>query len=62
MRARDTRSTTESPCIKVCHLGVDNVCIGCRRSLDEIGRWSSMDSAERIAVNQRIGFESHERR
>ena len=31
------------------------------RTLDEIARWSTMTSAERIAVNLRVGFESHER-
>lgn len=57
-----TRPTTESPCIKVCHLDVHDVCTGCRRTLDEIVRWSTMSQPERIAVNQRVGFESHEAR
>ncbi len=29
---------------------VRGVCIGCCRTLDEIGRWSGMDEAERSAV------------
>ncbi len=56
-----TVPTTESPCIRVCHLDLDDACTGCRRTLDEIRRWSVMSSAERIAVNRRVAFESHER-
>ena len=40
-----------SPCVKVCQMDpVRGVCIGCCRTLDEIGRWSGMDEAERSAV------------
>ena len=56
------QGTAESPCIKVCQLDLNDRCRGCGRTLDEIARWSSMTSAERIAVNQRLGFVSHERR
>jgi uncharacterized protein len=57
-----TRPTTESPCIKVCQLDLDDRCRGCGRSLDEIRLWRDMSSDQRIAVNQRVGFVSHERR
>ncbi|MFC2992384.1 MULTISPECIES: DUF1289 domain-containing protein [Halomonas] len=43
----------ESPCIKVCQLEGDT-CLGCHRSLDEIGRWSRMDAAEREVVWERL--------
>ena len=40
-----------SPCVKVCQMDpVRGVCIGCCRTLDEIGRWSRMTDAERNAV------------
>ncbi len=54
-------TTTESPCIKVCLLDADQRCRGCGRTVDEITRWRDMTSAERIAINQRVGFVSHER-
>lgn len=63
--ARDrgpTPPTTESPCIKVCLLDLESRCRGCGRTIDEIVRWRSMSAEERIAVNQRVGFVSHERR
>jgi len=53
--------TTQSPCVKVCYIGADHVCAGCRRTLNEIARWSTMSADERIAVNQRVGFESNDR-
>jgi predicted Fe-S protein YdhL (DUF1289 family) len=39
-----------TPCIGVCSLDADGYCIGCRRSLDEIARWSRMDNATRRRV------------
>lgn len=32
----------ESPCIGVCVLDMADVCEGCFRTLDEIGRWSTL--------------------
>lgn len=44
-----------SPCRKVCTLDPDRrLCLGCRRTLDEIGRWTQMTDAERQAVLDRI--------
>jgi len=43
----------ESPCIQVCRLEGD-ICLGCHRSLDEIGRWSRMDAAQREVVWKRL--------
>jgi predicted Fe-S protein YdhL (DUF1289 family) len=37
-----------SPCIGVCELGPDNLCVGCHRSIEEITRWSRMSDAERL--------------
>lgn len=31
-----------SPCVSVCCLDEDDICIGCGRTLDEIRRWSDM--------------------
>lgn len=36
-----------SPCIGICQLGDDGLCVGCLRSSDEIGRWLAMSAAER---------------
>lgn len=40
-----------SPCVDVCQLRKgDNVCRGCYRTLDEIGRWSTMPERERLSI------------
>ena len=40
-----------SPCVKVCRMDADDrYCLGCRRTLGEIARWSQMTDAERAAV------------
>jgi predicted Fe-S protein YdhL (DUF1289 family) len=39
-----------SPCVHVCALDDEDICIGCRRNVAEITRWSRMDNAERRQV------------
>jgi predicted Fe-S protein YdhL (DUF1289 family) len=40
-----------SPCIKVCAMDPQRgLCLGCRRTLDEIARWCSMSDAERNLI------------
>ena len=39
-----------SPCTGVCSIDVKDICVGCRRSLVEIGGWSSMSAAEKLVV------------
>jgi predicted Fe-S protein YdhL (DUF1289 family) len=36
----------ESPCIKVCVLDADQMCVGCGRILREIADWSRMTREE----------------
>ena len=40
----------ESPCVGVCTLGDDELCLGCLRRGDEIGAWTRMSPAEQWAV------------
>jgi len=40
----------ESPCIKKCVVNEVGVCIGCYRSLDEIGIWASASEQRRQQV------------
>jgi predicted Fe-S protein YdhL (DUF1289 family) len=41
----------QSPCIKVCQMDPQHgLCLGCRRTLDEIARWGSMTDAERERI------------
>mgnify|MGYP002385587061 CR=1 FL=1 len=40
-------ATPISPCVGTCCMGADGLCVGCRRTLAEIARWSGMDDDER---------------
>ena len=46
--------TVESPCIRVCTLDESGqTCLGCFRTLDEIGHWAQLtDHARRLVVDQ----------
>ena len=47
----DAATNIESPCNKVCVVHPTlGVCIGCGRSLDEIGRWIDLAPAERARI------------
>ena len=41
----------KTPCIKVCQMDPRRgICLGCKRSLDEIARWGAMTDQERDRV------------
>ncbi|MBT9243928.1 DUF1289 domain-containing protein [Gemmobacter fulvus] len=45
------RNEVESPCVKLCSVHpVERICVGCRRTLEEIGAWSRMTPEARRAV------------
>lgn len=45
------RAEIESPCVKLCVIHPqERICTGCFRSIDEITRWSKMDSSERAEI------------
>lgn len=45
-----TNETVKSPCIDICSLDEQDVCVGCYRTLQEITDWSAMDNAQRNIV------------
>jgi len=45
------RDEIESPCVKLCVMHpAEGICMGCYRTLTEIGGWSSMSTEARRAV------------
>ena len=48
------RDRVRSPCVAVCALDDNDVCIGCHRTGDEILRWTSMTNDERRQVLEKI--------
>lgn len=43
-----------TPCIRVCTLDRDGVCIGCHRTVDEIIRWRDIGEAERLRLMREV--------
>ncbi|GAA0850593.1 MULTISPECIES: DUF1289 domain-containing protein [Marinobacter] len=43
-----------SPCVSVCALDENDVCIGCHRTGDEILRWTQMSNDERREVLREV--------
>lgn len=42
--------TIASPCLHICQLDKQGVCIGCLRTRDEIARWIQMTAREKSLV------------
>jgi predicted Fe-S protein YdhL (DUF1289 family) len=45
--------TVKSPCVSVCALDAEDICVGCYRSSEEITLWSSLDNAGKREVIRR---------
>lgn len=43
-----------SPCVGVCALDEDDLCIGCCRSGEEISRWGSLDDDGKRAILKNV--------
>ena len=50
----DTSPAPSTPCIGVCRLDRDQLCMGCRRTLGEIAAWSRLDETERLRLMREV--------
>jgi uncharacterized protein len=39
-----------SPCVDICRLDAQGLCVGCRRTLGEIAEWSRASDARRLEI------------
>jgi predicted Fe-S protein YdhL (DUF1289 family) len=39
-----------SPCVDICRLDAQGLCIGCRRTIGEIAEWSQATDARRLEI------------
>lgn len=45
------RNEIDSPCVKLCSIHPnERICVGCYRSIEEIGAWSSLSSEVRSEI------------
>ena len=49
-----------SPCQNICILDPEMVCMGCRRTADEVAKWPSMSNQEKQAVIDRLEKEEED--
>ena len=47
-------SETSSPCVDICELDSDFVCVGCGRTIDEVLKWPEYTDEQKKAVLDRI--------
>jgi len=40
----------ESPCIRVCCLDENDICLGCYRSIDDVLQWSAVDDTGKLLI------------
>ena len=52
-----TETKVISPCNNICRLDINKICIGCKRTLDEIANWSSYSDFQKQNVIERIKYE-----
>ncbi|MEA1941432.1 MAG: DUF1289 domain-containing protein [Pseudomonadota bacterium] len=46
-----SRAPIKSPCVKVCFVDPEaEICVGCFRTMEELGRWTRYTDAEREAI------------
>jgi predicted Fe-S protein YdhL (DUF1289 family) len=46
-----------TPCISVCKIDKDTrICMGCKRTIDEISNWSRYSDEERNKIMKRLGY------
>lgn len=51
----ENKGTMVSPCVGVCALDEDDVCVGCYRTGQEITLWGSMTDEQRKDVMEKVG-------
>jgi uncharacterized protein len=50
----EQENTVESPCVSICALDENDVCIGCHRTGLEITHWQSMSNEEKANVMDKV--------
>ena len=43
----EAKPRVESPCVRLCTLDDDDICVGCYRAIDEICAWARASEPER---------------
>jgi uncharacterized protein len=49
-------ATVPSPCVEICQLDAQGLCVGCRRTLGEITEWPSASEARRREILRELAL------
>ena len=44
----------KSPCINICKLDENKICIGCFRTIDEIANWTKYTDDQKLKINDEL--------
>lgn len=50
VRVTMSQARPPTPCVNICTLDEHQVCLGCRRTLDEIAGWAGMSAQEQWRI------------
>ncbi|HHX34105.1 MAG TPA: DUF1289 domain-containing protein [Gammaproteobacteria bacterium] len=50
----------KSPCVSLCALDINDICMGCQRTANEISAWGKMTNEQRRAVLQKVNTRARE--
>ena len=50
-----------TPCVSICKLE-DGICIGCKRTKEEIAKWKRQTDKERLDIMKRLGYGKRKKR
>lgn len=55
-----SRKEIESPCVRICVVHPEaRICVGCHRTIEEIGAWSRMSPEDRRAIMAELPGRAH---
>jgi len=49
-----SKPQVKSPCVNICLLNEEDICVGCYRSGREISLWGGMNKASQLAVMKKV--------
>lgn len=53
-KSNSAQEPVKSPCVNVCYLDDNDVCVGCYRTGMEISQWGRMTREQQLAVMEKV--------
>ena len=54
MVSEQKTNSIESPCVSICALDENDICVGCHRTGEEITNWGPMSNTEKARVMEHV--------